>query len=315
VLTRLFFSLQLVKNNVDQTFTLIVQVVIMAGVPILSLFVLNRKNNKAPKANIKSVFGALGFKKISNKLIALSFLIGFFVFFANLGVSTFFNALLRLFGYTPSPVPPDKTGGSVFIALLSGIFFTGVLPAVCEEIAHRGLLLNGYKPLGGLKAVIYSAVAFGLMHSFIQQTFYAFIIGVALGLLAISCESIFPAIIVHFMNNSMSVLWQVTSYEGGIGYYFTKFLNSSGEYVFGAFFIMLIWATSMTAVLFLTLYFMNLGPYKIENTSPPDKTLRGNFGEALSSEKEVWFNKIFAAAAYSLIAFTTLATFIWGIVR
>ena len=122
-----------------------------------------------------------------------------------------FNVILQFFGYNFSS---SSQGGSYpFYMLIVNVIFTAILPGLCEEVAHRGLVLQGLSPLGWKKAVIISGLLFGLMHMNIEQFFYATIIGLFVGWLSVGCGSIFPAIIVPFYEQLSQCLHLIFSVE------------------------------------------------------------------------------------------------------
>ncbi len=184
---------------------------------------------KLMKTNPKNVGKFFGFRKISAPQVGLSVLIGIVVYILNVLITTFFNAFLSALGYTFS-------SGTTIVSypiwlLIVNLLLTAVLPGICEEVAHRGLLLNGLSPLGGKKAIIISAFLFGLLHLNIEQFFYATLIGLLIGFIALRCESIYPAMIIHFMNNAISVIMGYSSFhslglEKGFGLIETWLTNS-----------------------------------------------------------------------------------------
>ncbi len=82
-----------------------------------------------------------------------------------------------------------------------------VAPAICEELAFRGLILSGFRQRGrdGL-AIVFSAILFGVMHMIPQQVFNATLLGLVLGLLAVRSGSIWPAVLFHLVNNAFAVV-------------------------------------------------------------------------------------------------------------
>ena len=57
------------------------------------------------------------------------------------------------------------------------------VPAVCEELAFRGFILSGCRNLGSnWRAILVSAIFFGLTHGFLQQSINACLLGIVLGL-------------------------------------------------------------------------------------------------------------------------------------
>ncbi len=189
-------------SSAEYIFTIFIQIGLMFSVGLFG-FALISKNK------VKQVFKFYGFRKINWKAILISIAIGLVVYFLNIFVSTFFNAFLSIFGYSSS-------GGSAITSYPTWLFFvnilmTAILPAICEETAHRGLLLKGLSPLGQKRAIIISSVLFGLLHLNIEQMFYATLIGFLLGYISTICENIYPAMIIHFMNNFMSVFMNFSS--------------------------------------------------------------------------------------------------------
>lgn len=154
------------------------------------------------KTKIKEVFKFYSFKKISLKGVLYSILLGIIVYIFNVFIVTFFSSVLTALGYSYS------SGGSItsypFWLFLINVVTTAVLPAICEETAHRGMLLRGLSSLGARKAIIISSLLFGLMHMNIEQFFYTTLIGLFLGYLTMFTDNIYPAIIMHFMNNFLS---------------------------------------------------------------------------------------------------------------
>lgn len=177
---------------------LVLQVGLMFLMPIFlySYFIKSK-----PKDTLKN----FGLKKIKPSAIAISVIIGVIVFVLNIGVSSFFSFFLSLFGYEKLPTSTTASEYTVLL-LLVNLLFTAVLPSICEEITHRGMLIDGYSKLGYKKAIIFSALLFGLTHLNIDQFFYATIIGILLGFITMITGNIIPAIIIHFMNNAINVL-------------------------------------------------------------------------------------------------------------
>ncbi len=165
------------------------------------------------KAKPKSVVKFFGFKKITLKQILITVLIGIVVYILNVLITTFFNSFLAALGYQFTSSGSAMTSYPFWL-LIVNLFITAVLPGVCEEVAHRGMLLKGFSPLGAKKAILFSALLFGLLHLNIEQFFYATLIGMLVGYTALRCESIVPAMIIHFMNNAMSVFMGYSSFHG-----------------------------------------------------------------------------------------------------
>ena len=84
---------------------------------------------------------------------------------------------------------------------------TVITPALVEEFICRGLILGSLKKFGEGFAILISSLLFGIMHGNFEQIPFAFLIGLGLGFMTVKSGSIWPAVIVHALNNSVSVLF------------------------------------------------------------------------------------------------------------
>ena len=99
---------------------------------------------------------------------------------------------------------------SVFLYYL----VVSVLPALTEEFAFRGVVMGSLRKYSDALALIVSSALFALMHGNFVQMPFTFCCGLAFGYIAIKCNSLLPAIIIHFINNALAVTSSVlTSYH------------------------------------------------------------------------------------------------------
>jgi membrane protease YdiL (CAAX protease family) len=85
--------------------------------------------------------------------------------------------------------------------------FLAVLPAVCEEIAFRGLLLSGLKRrLRPVALVLAVGLIFGLFHMTLFRLAPTAALGMVLSGIALMTGSIFPGMLLHMGNNAWG-LW------------------------------------------------------------------------------------------------------------
>jgi sodium transport system permease protein len=85
--------------------------------------------------------------------------------------------------------------------------YLAVLPALCEEIAFRGLLLSGLKRrFRPLTLAIVVGVIFGLFHLTLFRLAPTAALGVAITGIALMTGSIFPGMLLHMGNNAWG-LW------------------------------------------------------------------------------------------------------------
>ncbi len=87
------------------------------------------------------------------------------------------------------------------------IITIALLPAVCEEIFCRGFLLTSMKPLKNQVFIIIAvAVSFGLLHLDLYTFLPSALIGALFALITIKTGSLLIPMILHFANNSLSVI-------------------------------------------------------------------------------------------------------------
>lgn len=86
------------------------------------------------------------------------------------------------------------------------IIMVAVLPAVLEEWAFRGVLLKNLLPYGRTGAVVISSMLFGLAHLDPPRIIFATAFGLVLGMCYEYTGSLLISIIIHFINNSISVI-------------------------------------------------------------------------------------------------------------
>jgi sodium transport system permease protein len=97
----------------------------------------------------------------------------------------------------------------------SVLLVLAVIPGICEELVFRGFLFAGLlRDKGQVRAIIVTAVIFGLSHGVLQQTITASIMGLILGWLAYRTGGITCTIIFHVIHNSISMLIASSSHSG-----------------------------------------------------------------------------------------------------
>jgi len=86
------------------------------------------------------------------------------------------------------------------------ILVLALVPAVCEELAFRGFILSGFRQSGAKwRAIVWTAVLFGLSHPVLQQSLVSATLGVVIGLLAWNTGSLLPCAAFHFTHNALMV--------------------------------------------------------------------------------------------------------------
>ncbi len=110
-----------------------------------------------------------------------------------------YSAFMESVESTPS------TNYEIVLALLT----SAVVPAFVEELLFRGVILNNLMPYGKDTAIILSALSFGLMHQNAGQFLYTTVAGLILGYIFVVSGNIWAGVLIHFVNNASSVLYDV----------------------------------------------------------------------------------------------------------
>lgn len=119
-----------------------------------------------------------------------------------------FLQFLAVIGYPVNSV--ISLNFSSFGVYVLALLFMAVLPAIGEEIVCRGMLLGGLNTRDITFGIFISALLFSLMHANPLQTVHQFGLGVVLAVLFVLSGSIVPCMIVHFLNNFITLT--VTAY-------------------------------------------------------------------------------------------------------
>jgi len=81
-----------------------------------------------------------------------------------------------------------------------------IIAPIYEEIIFRGILLKGMsKKINPVIAIVVSALLFAIVHMNIPQGINAFLLGLVLGFIYLSTESIYLSIFAHFINNILAL--------------------------------------------------------------------------------------------------------------
>jgi membrane protease YdiL (CAAX protease family) len=115
--------------------------------------------------------------------------------------------LLSVFGFEavfPSTILHMPLGQTFpMIAFIAAICIGAPL---FEELLFRGVILNVLKPYGNSFAVVISALFFALIHGNLYQGTMAFCLGLVLGIVTLRTQSLWPAIFIHAIINTTSVI-------------------------------------------------------------------------------------------------------------
>lgn len=134
--------------------------------------------------------------------------IAIFTIMTFLPLASWFSQLLAVMGYHGGGVdmPVFSNVGVYFFALL----IMAILPAFGEELLCRGMLQTGLNTRGVWFGVFISALLFSFMHANPNQTIHQFGLGAVLAIVYILSGSLLPCILLHFLNNFITLT--ITAY-------------------------------------------------------------------------------------------------------
>lgn len=194
---------RLSDNDTDMLFTLISQMVCMGLIPVVGALLGKRKEPRTlplPMQLARSWRYHLPTNPLS-WLVVIPLAVSFYF---TTQLMARINALYLTLTQFTYPVGPGTIYPG-FGDLLKWIALGALLPAVFEELTHRGLLLDALADRGNeIEMVIWSGLMFGAMHTNIMQFFYAFVGGMVFAFIVIKTNSIYPAMLLHFCNNAFS---------------------------------------------------------------------------------------------------------------
>lgn len=169
---------------------------------------------KIKRYDLKEVLrlNRISFKQIVYIVFIVLFSYPIAVFFNYIGL-----LILSRFGRVlPNQIPIPENLKEFLIEII----IISLTPCICEEVAFRGLIMKSYENLGRRKAIIYSAILFGLFHFNLQNLLGPIFLGLLFGVLVNKTNSIFASMIGHMVNNTIALL---------IGFYSNKLDSTSIE--------------------------------------------------------------------------------------
>lgn len=109
---------------------------------------------------------------------------------------------------------PESAGNveTVFSDIMSGnvlavLLVIAVAPAVCEEMLFRGVILHSLQARYRVpSAIAVTAILFGLYHMSVIKFIPTGLLGLLLCIVVWKTGSIYPAMLMHFINNAFSVI-------------------------------------------------------------------------------------------------------------
>lgn len=166
----------------------------LLGPFVLGAFLLRKKNALPPLALERPN---------SFPLMLTSVPFGFLVCLVGNFVTSVFVSMTRASGVELTApeynVPQSAVGRILYVISVA------VVPALVEEFAIRGVVMQPLRRYGEKFAIIVSAAVFGILHGNLVQAPFAFIAGLGMGYAVCLTNSVWTGVLIHFCNNFYSV--------------------------------------------------------------------------------------------------------------
>ncbi|MGI5949378.1 CPBP family glutamic-type intramembrane protease [Peptoniphilus sp.] len=154
------------------------------------------------------------------------------------------------------------------VPIFNYLIFMCIVPAICEEIFFRGTLTNAYSIYGSRFAIAMSAIVFALFHFDIQNFVAPLLLGLLFSTLIEITDSIFPAMVAHFINNVIAV-FTVRYVNDGLFQFLSKTKISREIGSLQLFFIIILIIISIFSVILIRIIFK-----KMKENSSQNKDVR-----------------------------------------
>lgn len=318
IVWRIVFSLVNLSDNVSSwVFSAIVEIVGMGVIPLV-LYKLWVKDD---------VLTGFYFKvKLPPIIYVLVIVLGFLLSYLTTGVSLIWQNILILLGYTHV-----NSVGTIYSdagVLVMELLTTALLPAVFEEITDRGLTMRMLSGINDdkVKMVIIAAL-FALAHQNAVQTGYTFVGGLVIAYVALKTRSIIPGMIIHFINNALSV---ISGYSGQHSGFYASIEDKVDSFIGNHFFLAILTWVAAAFVIVIILRYIGSMTKKAEREQPEadsvyyypnkmqyvDDLFGASFKRDLTTKATpVWYEYAFVYGAVAMMTATTLFTFVWGVLR
>ncbi len=213
----LFICILSLSSSLSGIFSIVVRLLSFILPFVAALAVSERKKGDSlPLGGIKKSLALIPVFPIALLLI----------FLLSLLTTFFLNTLAG--ASSPSPL-----SGNVNFDLL----YLGVLPAFSEELLFRLLPLIIISPYSKKTAVILSALFFSFAHASLFSIPYALLAGVIFMALDLLADSIWPSVVLHLINNFLSIFYMYFALTPGFTYLFFGVLGLLSSICIGVIFL------------------------------------------------------------------------------
>ena len=207
-------------------------------------------------------------------------------------ITSYFLAIIEAFFGIKLQMPAMPEVPATIPGILMCYASRAVVPALIEEMALRGIIMQPLRRYGDKFAIVCSSVIFGLMHCNLIQSPFAILAGFAIGYAVIATESLWTGIIIHFLNNAFSVTVSIVTDKYG--------MDSVAYSLCNVFYISVIVIGGVCAFIYLKKFSK---PLKLSNLVNQGKSFYGTLHPYSAKVSEKMLYKTFLFNIPMIIAF------------
>ena len=182
------------------------------------------------KIRKKNCTEELQIKKTNGFNICFAIILGVSCWLFNSGVLSLIEEaglFSSQFEYMENILSPLSSG-----SLIISIITVGIIAPFAEEFLFRGVIYNTLRKKISIRwTIIIQAILFGVFHFNLVQGTYATLLGLVFGYITYKTKSLWPAIIIHMVNNSVATIAPYVlneSFGGNMVYIIFTIIGSIG---------------------------------------------------------------------------------------
>lgn len=213
IILQFLLTLVLMATDVSDTFqTTVAYTCLLCSINEISIISAPTLYSKVLGQNY---FKGMGFnKKVSVVQVLLLIVIAILMVCAFAPIANYFVNFIYWTGFDASKISTLTV--KTVPELIASIVFVALVPSVCEEITYRGMIGRSFTSKNMIFAIFMSAFLFAIMHGSPVQLVYQFALGAIVCLIFFTTHSIYTAMIVHFVSNTIALVGGYISYVNNI---------------------------------------------------------------------------------------------------
>lgn len=229
------------------------------GFGLAAIFILKGESAKASRL--------ISYGPPKGKSLPYAIMIGIgFCFTANVVVAMVQSVFQSFFPLKQSELELP----SGILGFILSVFSVAVAPALIEEFLFRGAIMGSLLKFGKPFAIFTSALLFAMVHGNLIQIPFAIMVGIVIGAMVIETNSFWTGVIIHFLNNFISLSIDYLS-------------MSVGDDIIGIFYMFLLAAAITIGIFgFYMLSIKNKNLFTFKKTGHISSTIK-RFGWFISS--------------------------------